>query len=267
MCNRYAYAFNWEALWAGLGLAGPVPSAGLAPRYNVAPTQLAPILRRSSRGVIDGVMMRWGFMPRWAVARGRAAPLTNARLEDVATRPTFSEAYRSRRCVVPASAFYEWASHDGRRQPWCFAQPGMVPMAFAGLWESSTIEGLAAETFTILTTSAKGVVARIHDRMPVMLPADVVHAWLDGSHDGCLDRNDVVGQRADAGHVPSRLAMPSSTLQSWAISPRINAVARDPGRDRPGRDRPDLLTPIVLREEPGLFDAQDGETTGSSSEG
>jgi putative SOS response-associated peptidase YedK len=175
MCSRYfldadgniiAYAFR-------------VPVDGrVGRRFNIAPTQDAPVIRMVG-GAREAAMLRWGLVPAWAKELKAGTRMINARCEGIEAKPAFRDAVQARRCVVPASGFFEWQAVAGRKQPWAVTLPGRELIAFAGLWERwRPSGGEPVETFTIVTTDANEQVARIHDRMPVILPREAIDAWL-----------------------------------------------------------------------------------------
>lgn len=179
MCSRYfldadgnviAYTFNV-----------PVHDR-IRKRFNIAPTQEAPVVRVDEAGRREVAMLRWGLVPSWAQDPAIGNRLINARAETVAEKPSFRNAFRSRRCIVPATGFFEWKGEPGHKQPYAITAGDQPLFAFAGLWESwrdrSRPESPAMQTFTIITTDANDAVAAIHDRMPVILPAAAVEAWL-----------------------------------------------------------------------------------------
>ena len=148
-------------------------------RFNIAPTQDAPVVRLSKEGNREMAMLRWGLVPGWAKEIGVGTKMINARGESVAEKPAFREAMARRRCLVPASGFFEWKATPGRKQPYAITVPGRPLFAFAGLWERwRSPDGESVETFTIVTADANDAVARIHDRMPVILPKEAEDEWL-----------------------------------------------------------------------------------------
>jgi putative SOS response-associated peptidase YedK len=152
-------------------------------RFNIAPTQQAPVVRESASGR-EVAVLRWGLVPFWAKDLKVGTSMINARAEGIEAKPAFRDAVKSRRCVVPATGFFEWQGEPGRKQPFAITVPGQELLAFAGLWERwKPAEGEAVETFTIVTTEANESVARIHDRMPVILPLDAVDTWLTAPPD------------------------------------------------------------------------------------
>ena len=148
-------------------------------RFNIAPTQEAPVIRAARDGAREVAMLRWGLVPRWAKDIKVGTRMINARSEAVEAKPAFRDAVRQRRCVVPASGFFEWQGEPGHKQPFAITLPDRRLLAFAGLWERwRPAEGEPVETFTVMTTEANEQVARIHDRMPVILPMDAIDTWL-----------------------------------------------------------------------------------------
>lgn len=153
-------------------------------RFNIAPTQDAPVVRAAPQGGREVALLRWGLVPFWAKDLRVGTKMINARCEGIEAKPAFREAIRQRRCIVPASGFFEWKPVAGRKQPFAVTLPGNRLFAFAGLWERwKPRQGGPVETFTIVTTDANGRVAEIHDRMPVILPDEAVETWLQGAPD------------------------------------------------------------------------------------
>ena len=151
-------------------------------RFNIAPTQEAPVVRANAAGEREVALLRWGLVPAWAKDLKAGTKMINARSEGVEAKPAFRAALAQRRCIVPASGFFEWQEvPGGRKQPYAITVPGLPLFALAGLWERwKPREGAPVETFTIMTTDANAQVARIHDRMPVILPMEAIDAWLAG---------------------------------------------------------------------------------------
>jgi putative SOS response-associated peptidase YedK len=151
------------------------------PRYNIAPTQAVPLVRQYSREEPPRLsLLRWGLIPSWAKDPGIGAQTINARSETVASKPSFRDALRKQRCLVPADAFYEWKRASTGKQPYCFEVEDGAIFAFAGLWDRwQALDGTPVETCTILTTTPNELLADVHNRMPVILPRDVYDAWLD----------------------------------------------------------------------------------------
>lgn len=169
----------------------------LEPRYNIAPTQLAPVIVQE-RTDPQLRMLRWGLVPSWAKDISVGSKMINARSESAFEKPAFRYAFQHRRCVIPASGFYEWreaivpaplsqtslfedAPHADKmvKQPYLFTVQD-APFGFAGLWEKWTApDSNTVETFTILTTTPNALIGLVHDRMPCILDGADISAWLD----------------------------------------------------------------------------------------
>lgn len=149
------------------------------PRHNVAPTQnVAAVLDEKPRTL---AWVRWGLIPRWAKDATIGSRLINARAETLAEKPSFRDAYAKRRCLILADGFYEWAALPGekRKQPYFIQLRTGEPFFFAGLWERwQPPEGEPLTTCTIITTTPNELLARIHDRMPVILTGETYSRWL-----------------------------------------------------------------------------------------
>ena len=190
MCGRYVLASPGELIAGHFGLAG-VPV--YAPRYNIAPTMDALVVRETPDGGTrsqrnEAVTLRWGLVPAWAKDAGVGGRMFNARAESVADKPAFRAAFRRRRCLVPADGFYEWQPvAGGRKQPWFIRLASGAPLALAGLWEHwRGPDGDAIATFTIVTTAANEAMRALHDRMPVLVaPADH-DEWLSSPNPSAL---------------------------------------------------------------------------------
>lgn len=192
MCGRFVTASSPDELANYFGAMAP--DEELDSDYNVAPTKEVYVVRagESHRRLSA---MRWGLVPFWAKDLKIGSRMINARVETVADKPAFRKAYESRRCLVPADGFYEWAKIPGekRKQPYYVYRADGEPVVFAGLWErwrprlpdsdERDESADAIETFTILTGRPNGEMAAIHDRMPVMIPAASWDDWLDPGTD------------------------------------------------------------------------------------
>ena len=185
MCGRYSLTVTPDELYRLFGIDDKL---NLRPRFNVAPTQAAPVVRKTG-GEKNMDMLRWGLIPSWSKDASIASKLINARGETVAEKLSFRSAYESRRCLVPVDGFYEWRTEGGKKQPFRIGFREGKPFAFAGLWESWTVpEGLedtgdTVETFTIVTTSANPMLVPIHHRMPVIVDPTDYELWLEGGSD------------------------------------------------------------------------------------
>jgi putative SOS response-associated peptidase YedK len=183
MCSRYFLDADGNVI--AYTFAVPENTA-VRRRYNIAPTQEAPVVRVGAGGARELAMLRWGLVPSWAKELAVGTKMINARAEGVEAKPAFRAAVRERRCLIPATGFYEWKGLPGRKQPYAITIDRPL-FAFAGLWETWTArEGRAVETFTIITTEANPAIASVHDRMPVILPKDAEEAWLCGDEKDAL---------------------------------------------------------------------------------
>jgi putative SOS response-associated peptidase YedK len=179
VCGRYYLLSAGDLLKKRFRLSGGL--SPFAPRFNIAPSQDAPVIVDKGAGRVI-VPMRWGLVPSWAADPSVGFKTINARAETAASKASFQEPMRSRRALVPADGFYEWKALAGSRtkQPHAIRLKSRAPFAFAGLWDRFTPgNGPPLSTFTILTTSANATVAPIHDRMPVILSPGAEEAWLD----------------------------------------------------------------------------------------
>ncbi|MEE8560909.1 MAG: SOS response-associated peptidase, partial [Gemmatimonadota bacterium] len=150
------------------------------PRYNVAPTQeVAAVRYDDRRGGRELSLLRWGLLPYWVDDPADWPTLINARGESAHVKPAFREALADRRCLIVADGFYEWRREGGRKQPYYLRRPDGAPFALAGLWEHWERAGQSIESCAILTTDSNELVARLHDRMPVIIPPLGFDLWLD----------------------------------------------------------------------------------------
>ena len=172
MCGRYALHSNPEVVALLFGLS-EVPA--YAPRYNIAPSAQVLIVRQNEAAAVAS-HVRWGLVPRWAKDPAVGVKMKNARAESVAEKPSFREAYRKRRCLIPANGFYEWKPENGLKQPYYIYPSGGALFAFAGLWEQWN----DLQTCTVITTEANDKMAAVADRMPVIVSPAEYSAWLDG---------------------------------------------------------------------------------------
>jgi putative SOS response-associated peptidase YedK len=207
MCGRYAIATErLSRIENVLGVGLP----DVSPRYNVAPTQHVPVLRVAA-GDYELVTMRWGLVPAWSKEPRTSYATFNARAETVATKPAFRAAYRARRCLVPASGFYEWELQGGHKVPWYVSSADGGELAFAGLWEEwRGPGGDSLLSCTVIVGEANAVVAPIHDRMVVILGPDGYAAWLD--------------PRTDRTRLDGLLRpCPAGWLRRWRVSTAVNS--------------------------------------------
>jgi len=221
MCGRYTIDILPELLVEIFGLAEP---PAITPRFNVAPTQQVPVIRRYGDGQNHLDLLHWGLIPSWAQEKSIGSRLINARSETVTDKPSFRQAIRYRRCLVPSSGFYEWKQEGEAKQPWYIRLKEGLPMVFAGLWETwKNAEGTVVESCTILTTASNRLLAPLHDRMPVILSPDEYRTWLERT------TTDPTGLKKMFQPYPADL------MEMWQVSPEVNKV---------GNDSADLVVPV-----------------------
>lgn len=216
MCGRYVIAFGPETLVHGFSATRVVP---FPQRWNIAPQSAVPVIRETREGERVAEPMRWGLVPHWAKDERIGHKLNNARAEGMAEKPSFRQAVRRRRCILPASGFYEWqavpAAQGGGKQPW-YISPRTEPcFAFAGLFEAwrppgSTDDNAWQLSCCIVTTAPNALMAPIHDRMPVILPREHWAAWLDRS------------LQEPAALAPLLAGLPAEAMQAWPVSRAVN---------------------------------------------
>ncbi len=178
MCGRYTLAVEMDELAERFGC--PAVELVMKPRYNVAPSQVMPVVV-SSAGQRQLQLMQWGLVPFWAKDRSIGNKLINARLETIEEKPAFKAAYRRRRCLVPATGYYEWQQQEKWKQPFYIHRPDQKLFAFAGLWDEWAQPGEEIlYSFTILTTEPVPAIAHLHNRMPYILPFNQESLWLQG---------------------------------------------------------------------------------------
>jgi putative SOS response-associated peptidase YedK len=231
MCGRFTQHYTWSEVHAFLSVFGDLGTPrNLQPRYNIAPTTFIDVVttRVRNREIVgrEMVPMRWGLIPAWWKKPRKDVPATfNARAETVTEKPMFRGAFKYRRCIIPASGFYEWTGGKGDRQPHLFtAADGSPVLAFAGLWDSWIDPDNFDEVIsaTIIVSGASEWMTPYHDRMPVLLESQDFDAWLSGA----------LG--ADALKPASK-----SALQEWPVSRRLNKAGE-------GDDDMAIISPVGL---------------------
>jgi putative SOS response-associated peptidase YedK len=224
MCGRFSQIMTWAEIHALYEMNDPAVS-NIEPAYNISPTDPALVIRRDSKGETKLERMRWWLVPFfWKKSLKEVPPAFNARAETIATQSLFKEAFKRRRCIVPASGFYEWSGEKKARLPWYFTSPDGLPLSFAGLYERwknpETAE--TVQSCTIITTDANRMIARIHDRMPVILDKPGAKAWLDAPDAALLK------------------PAPEGALRAFRVDPKVNSNRYQ---------EPDAIRPIAGVEE------------------
>lgn len=213
MCGRFAQfspikllkeSFDIRALKCG----EPVQS------YNVAPSQDVLAVIYSGERILAKLF--WGLAPRIYKQASKPSLLINARFETIEEKPTFREAYRFRRCLIPADGFYEWEKAGTKKQPWFFTNHSGKPFAFAGIWENQKSEnGTIYGSFVIITTTASEYVNPVHDRMPVILRRESQDMWLNPDEKSPTRLKTIIRE----GLI--------NELKRYPVSRKINAVSNN----------------------------------------
>ena len=187
MCGRFAISAKGKEIAKKFSAE---VSAMVEPRYNIAPTQPIGIIRENpNTDRRESAIVTWGLVPSWAKDPAVATNLTNARAETAQEKPSFRDAMRYRRCLIPANAFYEWKRSGSSREPFCFRLEKGELFAFAGIWEHwQSADGSEIESACILTQAAGSLMRSIHHRQPVILGKKDIDRWLDTQ---CNSRRDV----------------------------------------------------------------------------
>ncbi len=221
MCGRYTLHTEKEVL-AHRFEVDPESLGELAARYNIAPTDdVLGVRLKEDRRI--AMQMRWGLIPFWAKDGAQLPLMINARVETVATRQAYRDALREKRCLIPASGFFEWQSPGGlgrRKVPHWISRRDGEPFAMAGIWarwrSRTELVPRTVHSCAIITAPANAVVAELHDRMPVILPPEYEAAWIDP------DLNDSVDELL-------KLLVPlaAEELRSHPVSTEVNGARND----------------------------------------
>ena len=214
MCGRFTVKATWAELVALYRLTMDAPPHNLRPRYNVCPTDPVDVVTAAD-GKRDLVTMRWGLIPRWWSKTIKDVKMAtfNARAETVETKPFFRDAFKSTRCLVPLSGYYEWQNTPDGKQPWYFtARDGSPLLTAAGLWDEwkDRQTGERLKSCTMIITEPNDFAAEIHDRMPVFLTERAIRA---------------VAERGGGGR--NLKPAPNDYLQRWPVSKRVNSSKAD----------------------------------------
>jgi len=240
MCSRYFLDADGNVI--AYTFRVPV-HRGIRKRFNIAPTHEAPVIRAGAGGAREVALLRWGLVPSWAKELSIGSKLINARCETLGEKPAFRAAFRARRCIVPASGFFEWTGEQRYRVPHAITVPGHEIVPFAGLWEAwKAPDGRTLETYTIVTTEANGFVSGMHDRMPAILEERDIDAWLGGSVEEAQAALKPYAEGEMREHMVSRAlnspnaepeALPPPTEEEIARASRAHAApSSDPPRQQ-----------------------------------
>jgi putative SOS response-associated peptidase YedK len=208
MCGRFTLNETPSKLTEYFDLSGGLD---FSPSWNIAPNTLINSIVADENENRHLKLMHWGLIPSWAKDKTIGNKLINARGETVSDKPSFRNAFKRRRCLIPASGFYEWKTENGKKQPWYFSFKSGEPMAFAGLWETwNPKDGEAIESCCIITTQANSFMEPIHDRMPVILNLEQWTLWLS-QHECLADKL-----------LPLINTKETKSMRSWLVTRELN---------------------------------------------
>ena len=222
MCGRFVGFRRLEELQEYFPI--DVANVEVTPNYNVSPTQeILAIARHDDKNHLE--KLNWGLVPFWAKDTGIGSRMINARSETAASKPSFRNAFKNRRCLILADGFYEWKGEKGQKQPMFLTLPNGGPFAFAGLWETWDNQGKASTPYrsaTILTREASDSVMPIHNRMPVILRPKAFATWLDRNNQDVRLLQELIQNQI------------YTNLKSVPVSKQVNSVKVN----RPGNIKP-----------------------------
>lgn len=209
MCGRFAVS---QPKFTRIEKALGTTFAPVLPRYNIAPTQPISVIRQIDDEFVMSEM-KWGLVPAWSKMPSTTYSTFNARLETVTEKPVFRSAFRHRRCLIPASGFYEWHTEDKHKQPYYFTFAGGEEMALAGLWEEWTgADGTVLQSCTILVGASNSLIGKIHDRMATIVPENHYQDWLNPN-----EKTDYLLAMLTAPYLADK-------MKAWKVSPQVNSV-------------------------------------------
>jgi putative SOS response-associated peptidase YedK len=214
MCGRFTRNYTWQQLHALYRLSVPMAIPNFQPRFNACPTDPADVVVPND-GARELKEMRWGLVPYWWSEPLKKLRLStfNARVETVATKRFFRESFKTRRCLMPVSGYYEWQDTPGGKQPWYFTARDRSPvLTIAALWDEwkNRESGERIKSCTMIIGEPNDFVAEVHDRMPVLLQPEQFDHWLSG-----------------AMGVAELKPAPNDYLQRWPVSKRVNSAKAD----------------------------------------
>lgn len=213
MCGRYTLISGKAKLITRFGVAGK-PAGEIKPNYNIAPGQTMPVITNSGEGN-QLELMRWGLIPVWAKDMSIGYKMINARAETLADKPTWKRPFKSQRCLVPASGFYEWQKSGKEKTPYYIHLKDQELFAFAGLYDSWTDHstGEVIHSYSIITTNPNPLMRPIHDRMPAILDKSKENDWLNP------DANEDVGFLEDL-----LTQYKASDMEAYTVSSDVNSA-------------------------------------------
>jgi putative SOS response-associated peptidase YedK len=213
MCGRFTLTLDPDEVQQAFDLSTP-PPAELAPRYNIAPSQAVAVIANGPSRKLE--FFKWGLIPSWAKDPKIGNRMINARAETLNEKPSFRTALKKRRCLILADGFYEWKKEGKTKTPMYLQLKDGEPFAFAGLWETwKSPEDEVIKSCTIITTGPNALVKKIHDRMPVILPAKAYDLW--------LSPDELPAEKA----LPLLKPFAASQMKAVSVSPLVNNPAFD----------------------------------------
>ena len=221
MCGRYAQTADMRELMEQFEVTGTSPQSSLPLNWNIAPTNPIYIIRGTSP---DLATVSWGLIAPWLKnvqeAKNSQSRAINARSESIFEKPTFRDAFRTTRCLIPATGYYEWATALGKyrpKQPFYICAKDDKQLSIAGIWSSWIApSGQVMETASIITQEAQGELEAIHSRMPVFMPADRWKQWLDPKENNVENLKSLMV-----------VEHPDSLVTARPVSSAVNSVARN----------------------------------------
>jgi putative SOS response-associated peptidase YedK len=224
MCGRFVQYSDPEVYASHFNLDAICEAT---PRFNVAPTQPVLAIRGTDEGKRELVPLRWGLIPFWSKGPDSRYSMINARAETVNTKPAYRNAFKHRRCLIPAEGFYEWKAEKSGKTPFLIRRDDREPFAMAGLWERWHGEDeKVIESCTIVVTDADDLLRPIHDRMPVILAPGDYAGWLDTAND---NKDELLAMLTPAGS------------EHWSMHPVSRHV------NSPRNDGPELLEAVAAQ--------------------
>lgn len=224
MCGCYTLTISLEALQKAF------PSVNFhieyTPRFNIAPTQMIPVVREDAKGELRADLLKWGLIPSWSNDEGIGFRLINARAKTLAEKPAFRGALKSRRCLIPVDGFFEWVNIEGTKNklPLYFLLKSKAVFAFAGLWETwKSPKGEEINSATIITTEPNALVGQYHSRIPVILPEEEYKNWLTPGTKSPDELHSLLKP------------YPEVEMDCFPVSPLVNS---------PKNDSPEIVIPL-----------------------
>ena len=231
MCGRFVLATDAQSLQMHFNLTA-LPEGLAVARYNIAPIQPVAVITNQTPQILT--FQKWGLIPSWSKDPSIASSLINARAETLHEKPSFRTAFKRRRCLIPATGFYEWGKGEGKaKQPYYIHLADNQVFAFAGLWETwSSPDGDTVETCTIITTEPNDLIRPLHHRMAVILDPEDYDLWLSPD------------ELPPMALMPLLNSYPQETMRYHPVSPMVNNVRND---------SPECIKPLMPPEQSPLF--------------